>query len=161
VDKQTSLITPRLTAYLHHEFRLDWTGVHGAPHWARVHKNGLKLAGLNGARQDVVELFAFLHDSQRMHDGSDRSHGPRAADSLFKLNGDLFNLDNTGLDMLIYACRHHSDGLVEGDITIRTCWDADRLDLGRVGITPIASKLATAEAREPKMIEWAYRRSIR
>ena len=54
--------------------------------------------------------------------------------------------------MLIYGCRHHSDGFVEGDVTIRTCWDADRLDLGRVGIKPCASKLATAEARDPKVM---------
>ena len=160
MDSTKPIITPRLTAYLHREFRLKWTGIHGAPHWARVRANGLKLASLNGARSDVVEFFAFLHDSQRLHDGSDRSHGPRAADSLFKLNGDLFSLDGTGLDMLIYACRHHSDGLVESDLTIRTCWDADRLDLGRVGIKPCASKLATLEARDPTMIEWAYRRSV-
>jgi len=85
----------------------------------------------------------------------------RSADSLFALNGDLFRLDSAGLDMLIYACRHHSDGLVEGDVTIRTCWDADRLDLGRVGIMPCASKLATREAKDPKVIEWAYSRSVR
>jgi uncharacterized protein len=80
---------------------------------------------------------------------------------LLKLNGELFTLDNTGLDILIYACRHHSDGLVEGDVTIRTCWDADRLDLGRVGSMPSASKLCTSEAQDPKVIEWAYGRSIR
>jgi uncharacterized protein len=95
-----------------------------------------------------------------MHDGSDREHGKRAADSLFALNGDLFSLDKTGMEMLIYACRHHSDGLVEGDLTIRTCWDADRLDLGRVGVKPSSSKLGTSEAQDPKLIEWAYRRSV-
>ena len=45
--------------------------------------------------------------------------------------GALFVLDTAGFDMLVHACRYHSDGLVEGDVTVRTCWDADRLDLGR------------------------------
>jgi uncharacterized protein len=46
-----------------------------------------------------------------------------------------------------------------GDITVLTCWDADRLDLGRVGIRPAAHRLCTDAARDPAMIEWAYRRS--
>lgn len=32
------------------------------------------------------------------------------------------------------ALAYHSDGYTEGDITVQVCWDADRLDLGRVGI---------------------------
>ena len=32
--------------------------------------------------------------------------------------------------------RHHSGGQVSEDATIQTCWDSDRLDLGRVGIFP-------------------------
>jgi uncharacterized protein len=121
----------------------------------------LKIAALNGARTDVVELFAFLHDSQRHHDGADRGHGGRAADSLLGLRGRLFVLDTAGFDMLVQACRHHSEGLVDGDVTVRTCWDADRLDLGRVGVMPLASRLATPEARDPELITWAYRRSGR
>ena len=66
-----------LLRLLRREFRLGWHGIHGVPHWARVRMNGLSLARLNGARQDVVEYFAVLHDSQRIHDGSDRRHGAR------------------------------------------------------------------------------------
>ena len=61
------------------QFRLGWQGIHGVPHWARVRWNGLAMARANGARADVVELFAFLHDSQRISDGRDREHGARAA----------------------------------------------------------------------------------
>jgi uncharacterized protein len=46
-------------------------------------------------------------------------------------------------------------------MTVLTCWDADRLDLGRVGIKPNPHRLCTAAARDPMMIEWAYKRSIR
>ena len=46
-------------------------------------------------------------------------------------------------------------------MTVQTCWDADRLDLGRVGIRPLAERLCTDVARDPVLIEWAYQRSIR
>ena len=143
------------------QFRLDWQGIHGAPHWARVRWNGLTMARENGARADVVELFAFLHDSRRMSDGRDREHGARGADFTLQLNRELLRLDRSGLEMLAYAVRHHSDGLVEADVTVQTCWDADRLDLGRVGITPRPDRLCTEQAREPRLLERAYQRSVR
>ena len=55
----------------------------------------------------------------------------------------LDNLRDHDFDMLYYAIDRHSDGLIDGDITVRTCWDADRLDLGRVGIKPDAKYLCT------------------
>ena len=62
--------------------------------------------------------------------------------------------------MLTHACRDHSNGLIEADVTIQTCWDADRLDLGRVDIVPQASRLCTAHAREDRFLEAAYERSL-
>ena len=146
---------------LRQEFRLQWHGIHGAPHWARVRMNGLALARLNGARQDVVECFALLHDSQRIHDGSDGWHGARAADYVQRINREYLSLDKTALEMLVYACEFHSDGLADGDITVQTCWDADRLDLGRVGIRPDPNRLCTTTAMEPAFLALAYSRSIR
>jgi uncharacterized protein len=43
--------------------------------------------------------------------------------------------------------------------TIQACWDADRLDLGRVGTTPDPARLWTAAARDPEMFRWAGQRS--
>jgi uncharacterized protein len=143
------------------QFRLEWQGIHGVPHWSRVRRNGLAMAQLNGARADVVELFAFLHDSRRFHDGRDREHGARAADFTLELNRDLLKLDQPGIEMLAHAVRHHSDGLIEADVTVQTCWDADRLDLGRVGITPRPERLCTEAARDPMLLDIAYRRSVR
>ena len=34
-------------------------------------------------------------------------------------------------------------------------WDGDRLDLGRVGITPHPSRLCTEVVRRPETIRWA------
>jgi uncharacterized protein len=158
------LSTQRRRAVLHTisvQFLLDWHGVHGVPHWARVRWNGLALAKQNGARRDVVELFALLHDSRRRDDGRDRHHGARAADYVLQLNREVLRLDRPGLEQLAYACRHHSDGLMEADVTVQTCWDADRLDLARVGIRPSPQHLCTAAARDPVMLERAIRRSLR
>ena len=41
------------------------------------------------------------------------------------------------------------------DITIQTCWDSDRLDLGRVGVMPHPSRLCTVPAKASDMILWA------
>jgi uncharacterized protein len=63
--------------------------------------------------------------------------------------------------LLHTACADHTKGLLDADITIQTCWDADRLDLGRVGIVPDPDRLCTDAAREPTFQDWAYQRSVR
>lgn len=47
------------------QFKISRDGDHGPGHWARVRLHGLKVGGVRGADLLVVELFAFLHDSQR------------------------------------------------------------------------------------------------
>jgi uncharacterized protein len=156
-----STMKSRLIRVLREQFRLDWRGIHGAPHWARVRRNGLLIAKENGARTDVVECFALLHDSHRIHDDADRRHGARAADYVTRIHEEYLRLDRQGLDMLVHACEFHSDGLMEADITVQTCWDADRLDLGRVGIRPSPRHLCTPLAREASVLDSAYLRSVR
>lgn len=149
-----------LLKYLRPRFALDWRGIHGAPHWARVLDVGLRLAEQTQANVRVVEAFALLHDSCRINDVADPGHGSRAADLAARINDDLLQLHPAELSLLIEACTGHSCGLLEADVTVQTCWDADRLDLGRVGIRPAPERLCTASAREPALIEWAYRRSL-
>ena len=74
------VIDKKLIKIIRDQFRLDWHGIHGAGHWARVRENGLRLTATTGANEKIVELFAFLHDSRRLHDGPDPEHGERAAD---------------------------------------------------------------------------------
>jgi len=62
-------------------------------------------------------------------------------------------------DLLYLACAKQGDGLLDADITLQTCWDADRLDIGRVGVTVIPSRLCTPAARDPNVVEWADRRA--
>jgi uncharacterized protein len=143
------------------EYALPWNGTHGISHWTRVRENGLRLAMLTGADPHVVELFAYLHDSKRLNERRDPGHGARAAGFARTLQGSIIHLSDESLELLIYACAYHTDGLIEADVTVQTCWDADRLDLGRVGIKPQARYLCTSAARDAEMIEWALARSRR
>jgi uncharacterized protein len=118
------------------QFKISRNGVHGPAHWARVRYHGLMIGAECGADLNVVELFAFLHDSKRLNEYSDPDHGARAAEYATSLNGSFFTLNANQLDLLCIAMRGHSGGQVHSDPTIQTCWDADRLDLGRVGIRP-------------------------
>ena len=141
-------------------YRLEWGGIHGIRHWARVLENGTRLAGRTGADRRVVELFALFHDSRRDNDGSDPGHGARGAELAKTLHdqGDL-GLSDAQAERLCFACQRHTDGLTEADPTVATCWDADRLDLGRVYITPDPRYLCTAAAKDPVVIAWAESRS--
>jgi uncharacterized protein len=153
-------ISPQLIQLLRQGFALDWGGIHGAPHWARVKANGIRLSESTGANVRVVEAFAFLHDSQRLNDDHDPHHGQRAAAFARTLPIALLDLTESEMDLLVAACEGHSEGVMNADITVCTCWDADRLDLGRVGIIPDPSRLCTEAARDPAIIRWAYARSI-
>ena len=119
------------------QYTLPWHGVHGIPHWARVRETGLRLAIETDANPAIVELFAVLHDARRRNEGVDPGHGQRGADFAATFRGTLIHLSDPDFALLHTACADHTKGSTQADITIQTCWDADRLDLGRVGITPI------------------------
>ena len=99
-DRAKVMLKTELMQMLRCEFALDWGGIHGSPHWTRVQLNGLQMARENGAQLDVVECFALLRDSQRMHDGKDGNHGARAADYARRINRDLLRLDAAGLESI-------------------------------------------------------------
>jgi len=103
----------------------------------------------------VVFLFSVLHDSQRNTDAHDPLHGRKAAAFAAALNGGAFALDDKPLALLEEACAKHSDGLLSTDPTIAVCWDADRLNLWRVGRSPEPRFLSTSLARLPKWLEAA------
>ena len=139
------------------QYSLDWDGIHGVSHWARVWENGMRLSEEAGADKEVVGYFALFHDARRLNEGRDRDHGRRGAELAARWRGELFHLDDEAFELLYFACVHHTDGLIEGDVSVQACWDADRLDLGRVGIQPAAHRLCTEAARE--FIGWANKRA--
>ena len=121
--------------------------LHGLSHWERVGRNGLDLAaGTEGADVDVVLLFALFHDSMRLNDGHDPEHGQRGGALAPELR-ELVPLGDDHLALLQTACAGHTDGRTSADPTIGACWDADRLDLPRVGITPVAALMSTDAGR--------------
>ena len=151
---------PALLDAIRARFVLDWDGIHGSRHWARVRANGLRLAAETGADVAVIEYFAVLHDSQRYDDGHDPAHGPRAAAWAAEIRDEMIHLDDTQFELLCDACSYHTMGKTDGDVTVQTCWDADRLDLGRVGIRPDPRYLCTDAAKDEEFIRWAYQRSL-
>jgi len=109
----------------------------------------------------VVEAFAFVHDSCRIDDDRDPEHGSRAAEfARTPVRRKTLPLPPDEMELLARACEGHSDGHTVDDITVCTCWDADRLDLGRVGLRPEPKYLCTDAARQPAFIDWAYQRSL-
>lgn len=133
-------------------------GLHGVVHWARVAENGWRIAEATGANREVVTLFALFHDSRRINENTDDGHGLRGGEFARLLRGTLVHLDDARFELLFEACRLHTDGLTTGDPTLQACWDADRLDLGRVGITPAPHRLCTAAGRG--LVRWAHTRAI-
>jgi uncharacterized protein len=138
-------------------YMLPVRGFHGVLHWARVFENGLRVAETNGGDRDVVALFALFHDSRRINECTDEGHGWRGGELALSLRGSLVHLDDAQFALLYDACRLHTDGHVTDDPTVAACWDADRLDLGRVGITPSANRLCTDAARH--LLKWAHERA--
>jgi len=139
---------------------INLRGIHGLSHWARVLDNGLRLVAANGADPAVVELFALFHDSRRLNDTADPEHGPRGAELAAQLHGSLFHLDPEQLHLLLTACRLHTAARSHDNLTVQTCFDADRLDLARIGKVVDPQYLCTEAAKDPATIAWASERSI-
>jgi len=153
VHDQAAILRAVLAGYA-----LPVRGPHGVVHWARVLENGLRVAAATGADAEVVTLFALFHDARRVNESWDDGHGRRGGDFARTLRGSLVHLDDARFELLFDACDRHTDGHTTGDPTLLACWDADRIDLGRVGITPRAARLGTDAGRA--LIPWAYARSV-
>jgi uncharacterized protein len=156
---QNTFISDKLIKTILSGYELPWDGIHGITHWARVMENGLLLAEQNGADSEIVVLFAIFHDCKRHNESRDNGHGKRGGDFASTLRGDLLTLDDHRFDLLYYACSNHTAGETEGDITVKTCWDSDRLDLYRVKIKTDPNRLCTEYAKNPEILAWAAKRA--
>lgn len=128
------------------EAELRDSHIHGVQHWNMVERNGVYLCQHNDADEKVVRLFALFHDCQRLNDGYDKEHGPRAA-HYAKTFRDRLDLNEKQLAQLLTACKSHTFGKVAPDSTVGTCWDSDRLEIGRVGIQPDERFMTNHEAK--------------
>lgn len=149
---------PALIALALSRFELPRSSIHGPAHWARVMANGLRLAPITGADPMVVACFAIFHDSCRRNDGLDHQHGPRAAKWVKTLD---LGMTPAQRELLIEACAGHTNSFQSNDPTVATCWDADRLDIGRVGVLADPFYMSTAAARDPAILAWAQERAAK
>lgn len=124
----------------------------------RVRNNGLALAALTpDADREVVELFALLHDSQRFDEYEDLGHGVRAAAFVERLAAEgIVGLERSRLTALRKACAGHTTQKRSKDPTIGCCFDADRLDLSRLGKPPDDRFMSTAASRDPDLRHRAW-----
>lgn len=130
------------------KFVLGIHSCHGPSHWGRVAFHARDLAAAEGVPPDVPVLFAWLHDSCRENEMLDPRHGARAAEFAGDLHRrGILPLALDELALLQHAIEFHSDGCTRGPLVVQVCWDADRLDLGRVGIEPDPKYLCTESAR--------------
>lgn len=135
---------------------LNATPLHGADHWRGVAAAGIRIIEA-GCLADPAVVFAFsvLHDAYRMSEGHDPEHGARAAKLAEYLSDqDWFALDSYQKAVLEQALVDHDQGLTTDDPTIGACWDADRLTLPRVGITPDPQFLSTDAGRSLAVTPW-------
>ena len=141
------------------QYQLDPHGRHGLSHWGRVLENGFKIAQEEGGDRTVITLFAIFHDACRLNEKVDPGHGQRAAVLARQMLLNHPEISRKQLALLVDACRDHTDGKTEAPVTIQACWDADRLDLARVGILPKPAFLCTATARDSEVRAWANQRA--
>lgn len=127
--------------------------VHGAGHWKRVAAAGLELLEeVPEADAASVFLFSILHDSMRGNDDHDPGHGHRGAElgaTLLAPEGLPLLRGNAKSDLHL-ACTGHTQGEVADPAfrpTVAVCWDADRLNLWRVGMRPDPNLLCTKPAK--------------
>ena len=121
---------------------------HGVEHWDKVARFG-RMLYQEGADMDVILSFAYLHDSERKDNAEDIEHGKRASMLIDRIREtELKALSDEQIAKLKRACELHTTEHQTGDITIDTCFDADRMDLLRVGITPSPERMATKRGAE-------------
>lgn len=145
----------KLRVYAIKHSKMGSGSVHDIAHWDRVAKNA-DLLNTSDVDLLVVKAFAYIHDVERDDDGYDLQHGPRAAALVNEIRDtELAFLNDDEILQLKKACELHTTTLRTEDATVNACFDADRLDLGRVGITPNPDKMATAQGRiiAEKMME--------
>jgi hypothetical protein len=111
----------------------------------------MELCRHHPADGEIVRLFALFHDSCRHDEYADPGHGPRGAQLAidFRLFH-LLKIPNIQYPISLphSPCRIHNGAPPQSNPTLAVCLDADRLDLGRVGITPDPQLLSTTTARE-------------
>ncbi len=125
-------------------FLLGTNSLHGPDHWDAVLANGRLLSVQPGVCCHVVQAFSHIHDCCRENEYFDEFHGHRAAELAMRVRAShLSMLDDREFELLVFAVREHNGGTTSNEPTIGACFDADRLELVRVGIAPDPMLMST------------------
>ncbi len=138
----------KLRAFSHERWPYQLGPTHGVEHWDRVAKFA-QILYVEGADMDVMQAFAYIHDAERRDNDYDIEHGKRASKLIDVIrHEELSFLNDEQIAKLKRACELHNVERRTGDLTIDICFDADRMDLPRVGIMPLPQKMATKQGAE-------------
>ena len=145
INKNVYIRSVREYAIKH--YQIGYNSIHGISHWDRVARNA-DFLWTSDVNRMVVKAFAYIHDVERVNENDDPQHGPKAAKLVDEIRSSVLSfLNGQEIELLKEACRLHTTTLRTEDATVNACFDADRLDLGRVGITPNPNKMATIQGR--------------
>ena len=126
--------------------------LHGISHLRRVSILSGRLASAVGEDVEAAVVMGFLHDCARTDDKAGDGHAHDSSVLARCLLGRFYpHLD---ADRICHAIARHADGEVTDDGLAACLWDADRLELKRIGreidldllSTEVARRLARARA---------------
>jgi uncharacterized protein len=130
------------------ELYISPNSIHAESHWNNVVAFGKCIADTEGLNSHLIKLFGYFHDSKRYNDGHDPEHGPRAAEFVKTFKLTELGLNEKEKNQLIFTCKYHTYEEKTEDMDILACWNSDRLDLPRVGITIETNRLFTKTAKK-------------
>ena len=133
----------------------DGLGLHGIPHLRRVASTAGRLAAAVGEDVEAAVIAGFLHDCARVHDGGGTRHAHDSADLAKEILATFY--PHVDSDRLCDGIAHHADGTVTDDPLIGSLWDADRLDLIRLGRETRPHLLSTGLARRVAALRMQFR----
>ena len=152
---KSKVVTQPYVDFLARQYQLNHNRCHDIEYWFRVIINGRLIA----ADIEVIEHFALLHDMVRKDEKWGSLHGNRSVQFALSLSGSWIKLNRFQMQQLTEACRDHSMGHLSKDLTIQACWDADRLDVGKLDNMPNHTYPATNIASDPKFVKTAIERA--
>lgn len=124
------------------------TRLHGVDHLREVAEMAGRLMIAEGGRAELVEAVVyagFLHDAGRVDDGAGNGHAHASAELAEQVLPRI--APHLPAETICNAIGLHADGLTTDEPIAAALWDADRLTLGRAGITPRLEFFSTAAGR--------------
>ncbi len=119
--------------------------LHGISHLRRVAILSGRLANAVGEDVESAVVMGFLHDCARRNDKNDIDH---ARDSEVLARGLIERFySHLDVDRICEAIAGHADGEVTSDPFTGCLWDADRMELKRIGRTIDLDLLSTKVAK--------------